>query len=215
MNRPELRLVLATSLDGRLAPPEGGAAHLGGQGDRRALEEALAWADGCLIGAETLRRHGSTCLIRAADLLAQRLAAGRSPQPAALVLSRTGQLPAELPFFQQPLERWLLVPPGLEIPANGQFQRHWPLGPWPDLWAGCWQAGLERLVVLGGAQVASQLLAGHWIDELQLTLCPSLLGGPHGWIPWHGGEAFGGSSWRLVEHRPLGGEELLLRYRRA
>ncbi|MFM8674853.1 MAG: riboflavin biosynthesis protein RibD, partial [Vulcanococcus sp.] len=46
---PLLKLVLAVSLDGRLAPPAGGAAQLGGRGDRRALEEALAWADGCLI----------------------------------------------------------------------------------------------------------------------------------------------------------------------
>ena len=44
--RPRLRLVLAVSLDGRLAPPQGGAAQLGGPGDRRVLEEALAWADG-------------------------------------------------------------------------------------------------------------------------------------------------------------------------
>lgn len=213
MNRPLLRLVLAVSLDGRLAPAEGGAAQLGGLGDRRALEEALAWADGCLIGAETLRRHGSTCLIRAADLLEQRRQAGRSPQPAALVLSRSGNLPAELPFFQQPLQRWLVAPPGLKYSDEAGFQQRWPLDSWPDLWAGCWAAGLERLVVLGGAQVASQLLAGQWIDELQLTFCPSLLGGPHGWIP--PGETLGGCSWQLLEHRALGGNELLLRYRRA
>ena len=69
---PELRLVLAVSLDGRLAPAGGGPAQLGGTGDRRVLEEALAWADGCLIGAETLRLHGSTCIIHGADLLADR-----------------------------------------------------------------------------------------------------------------------------------------------
>ena len=106
-----LRLVLAVSLDGRLAPPEGGAAQLGGPGDRRVLEEALAWADGCLIGAETLRRHGCTCLIHAQDLRAQRSAAGRSDQPVAVVVSRTAAIPLELPFWRQPLERWLLAPP--------------------------------------------------------------------------------------------------------
>ena len=76
---PWLRLVLAVSLDGRLAPPEGGAAQLGGKGDRRALEEALAWSDGCLIGGETLRRHGTTCLIHAPDLLEERARQGRPP----------------------------------------------------------------------------------------------------------------------------------------
>jgi 5-amino-6-(5-phosphoribosylamino)uracil reductase len=70
--RPELRLVLAVSLDGRLAPPDGGAAQIGGRGDRQVLEEALAWADACLIGGRTLRLHGSTCLIHAAPLLEQR-----------------------------------------------------------------------------------------------------------------------------------------------
>jgi formamidopyrimidine-DNA glycosylase len=40
--RPELRLVLAVSLDGRLAPADGGAAQLGGAGDRQVLEEAIA-----------------------------------------------------------------------------------------------------------------------------------------------------------------------------
>ena len=42
------------------------------------LEEALAWADGTLIGAETVRRHGSTCLIHGPDLLAQ-LQASEAP----------------------------------------------------------------------------------------------------------------------------------------
>ena len=115
MPAPELRLVLAVSLDGRLAPPEGGAAQLGGAGDRRALEEALAWADGCLIGARTLRLHGSTCLIHAPDLLAQRRHAPLPDQPVAVVVSRSGDLDPALPFFRQPLQRWLLSPSAEEI----------------------------------------------------------------------------------------------------
>lgn len=106
---PHLRLVLAVSLDGRLASPAGGAAQIGGRGDRRVLEEALAWSDGALLGAETLRRHGSTCLIHAPDLLERRLQRGLAPQPLALVASRSGRLPPGLPFFAQPVERWLLL----------------------------------------------------------------------------------------------------------
>ena len=209
---PQLRLVLAVSLDGRLAPAEGGAAQLGGPGDRRVLEEALAWADGCLIGAETLRLHGSTCLIHAPDLLEQRHWAGCPPQPAALVVSRSGQIPAQLPFFQQPIDRWLLAPASA-APVPGQapgFQRHVPLEPWPRLLSGLAAEGLERLLVLGGAQLAASLLREALIDELQLTLCPQLLGGPHSWVPLQ--EACAGSHWRLQETRQLGGDELMLRY---
>ena len=224
--RPQLRLVLAVSLDGRLAPAEGGAAQLGGSGDRRVLEESLAWADGCLIGAETLRLHGSTCLIHAPDLLEQRHWAGCPPQPAALVVSRSGQIPARLPFFQQPIERWLLAPASAaSLPdqpsdqPSGQrqvlapgFQRHLPLEPWPRLLCGLAAEGLGRLLVLGGARLAASLLREALIDELQLTLCPQVLGGPHSWVPLQ--EACAGSHWRLQQTRQLGGDELMLRYAR-
>ena len=96
--------MLAVSLDGRLAPPSGGAAQLGGSADRRLLEEALAWSDAALIGAGTLRAHHSSCVIRDCDLLNQRQVQGRSPQPAALVVSREAGFPLEWPFFQQPFE---------------------------------------------------------------------------------------------------------------
>ena len=244
MSRPELRLVLAISLDGRLAPAEGGAAQLGGAGDRQVLEEALAWADAVLLGAQTLRLHGSSCLIHRPELLAQRSAAGLAPQPLAIVVSRSGLLPATLPFFQQPLQRGLLLldvpafvaaatsldralqpepswqrnlpsPPSEGCPPSPGFARQWAGPDWNSALAQLKAAGLGRLVVLGGASLASSLLAENLLDELQLTLCPRLLGGPHSWL---GAAArldlASQSGWRLVEQRPLLGEELLVRYRR-
>lgn len=211
-----LRLVLAVSLDGRLAPAAGGAAQLGGNGDRRALEEALAWADGALVGAETLRRHGSTCLIHGPDLIAARHGRALPPQPAALVLSRSGRFPPEMTFWRQPLERWLLAPE--HAPGQAGFHRRLPLRPWPELLAALAAEGLERLVLLGGANLAGSLLAEGLVDELQLTLCPLLLGGPHCWLPAATplpGSPAAVTGWELLEQRPLGGGELLLRYRHS
>ncbi len=208
---PSLRLVLAVSLDGRLAPPQGGAAQLGGVGDRRVLEEALAWADAVLIGAETLRRHGSTCLIHDPQLLASRAAAGRGGQPVAVVVSGSGAVPEELPFWRQPLQRWLLAPPGATAPPA--FERRLPLHSWATALAALGEQGLVRVVVLGGAALAGSLLAEGWIDELQLTVCPRLLGGPHSWVPLQATLQTG--AWQLEEHRRLEGDELLLRYRRV
>jgi len=208
--------VLAVSLDGRLAPADGGAAQLGGAGDRQVLEEALAWADAALVGAETLRRHGSTCLIHRPALVEARRRQGRSPQPIAIAVSRSGRLPAALPFFRQPLQRWLLqasaLPPA--APAAG-FERHLPLESWGQALEALGGLGQRRLVVLGGAQLAASLAAEDLLDELQLTVCPRLLGGAHGWLPADtrvAPEARAG--WRLVEHRALPGDELLLRWRR-
>lgn len=209
--RPITRLVLAVSLDGRLAPPAGGAAQIGGPGDRRALEEALAWADAALLGAETLRRHGSTCLIHAPDLLAERTAAGRPPQPTALVASRGGALPRQLPFFRQGLERWLLAPPAIAAgAAQLGFGRGLPLLDWPGTLRRLAGLGINRLVVLGGAALTGSLLAEGLLDELQLTVAPCLLGGAHSWVP--AGLSLEPSHWQLRHQRLLEGGELLLRY---
>ena len=108
--RPFVRLVLAISLDGRLAPAEGGPAKLGGAGDRIELERALVWADACLLGAGTLRAHQCTCLIRNPAFVQQRLDEARPAQPPALVVSHHSAFPLHWPFFEQPLERWLLAP---------------------------------------------------------------------------------------------------------
>ncbi|QVL53255.1 MAG: dihydrofolate reductase family protein [Cyanobium sp. M30B3] len=203
------------SLDGRLAPPDGGAAQLGGPGDRRVLEEALAWADGALVGAETLRRHGSTCLIHHPDLLAQRRRQGRGAQPHALVLSRTGVLPAGVPFWQQPLQRWWLRPRQAgSSPTAAPFDRQLPFDSLLELRQQLAGLGLSRLVLLGGADLASQWLAAGLVDELQLTLCPLLLGGAHSWCAADPGLGLDRWRWRLLEQRPLEGDELLLRYGR-
>lgn len=229
--------MLAISLDGRLAPAEGGAAQLGGRGDRRVLEEALTWADACLIGSETLRRHGNTCLIRDPSLLASRH--GRPPQPIAIAVTRGRGLPADLPFFRQPLRRWQLIlgsadssagrldasgglgadPLPREVPGQELgYARRLCCDTWSVALATLLAAGQRRLVVLGGAALAGSLVAEGLVDELQLSLCPLLLGGAHCWLPISLAPPPlppPPQPWQLIEQRPLEGGDLLLRYRRS
>ena len=207
--------MLAVSLDGRLAPPGGGAAQLGGEGDRRALEQALVWADACLIGAGTLRAHQCTCLIRNPQLIEQRRSEGRAEQPAAVVVSRSPDFPLDWLFFRQPLQRWLLAPALVEA----GFERWIPLAEsWPQRLQALGAAGIQRLVLLGGANLAADLLAEDCVDALQLTLVPQLLGGGNTWLP--SGLASlpaavtAAGSWRPMEPEPLGDGEWLLRYQR-
>ena len=213
--RPTVRLVLAISLDGRLAPPGGGAAQLGGEGDRRALEQALVWADACLIGAGTLRAHQCTCLIRNPQLIEQRRSEGRAEQPAAVVVSHQSEFPQQWRFFEQPLQRWLLAP---KPPCEG-FDRWIPLTQsWSDQLEGMATLGIERLVLLGGAGLTGDLLQHDAVDELQLTLVPRLLGGAKTWLPCGlaslPAAVTAAGSWRAVEPEPLGDGEWLLRYQR-
>ena len=213
--RPSVLLVLAISLDGRLAPPEGGAAQLGGEGDRRALEHALAWGDACLIGAGTLRAHQCTCLIRNPQLLEQRRSEGRAEQPAAVVVSRSPDFSSTWRFFDQPLQRWLLAPE----PEDQGFDRWFPLAPtWPERLEALGAAGIQRLVLLGGAQLSAALLQADCVDALQLTLVPQLLGGCFSWLPCTDvplpAALAQPGAWQSDGLDDLGGGELLVRYQR-
>ena len=207
--------MLAISLDGRLAPPQGGAAQLGGAGDRRALEQALAWADACLIGAGTLRAHQCTCLIRNPQLLEQRLQEGRPQQPAAVVVSRSLGFSRTWQFFDQPLQRWLLAP----APMHQGFDRWFPLAPtWPERLQALGAAGIQRLVLLGGAQLSADLLQADCVDALQLTVVPQLLGGPFSWLPLTDSPLPASlvqpGAWQSDGVEDLGHGEWLLRYQR-
>ena len=214
-SRPFVRLVLAISLDGRLAPLEGGAAQLGGEGDRRALEQALAWGDACLIGAGTLRAHQCTCLIRSPQLLEQRRSEGRTEQPAAVVVSRSPVFSSAWRFFNQPLQRWLLAPE----PVDQGFDRWFPLAPtWSERLQALGAAGIQRLVLLGGAQLSADLLQADCVDALQLTLVPQLLGGPFSWLPCTNAPLPAAlaqpGAWQSEGVEDLGDGEWLVRYRR-
>ena len=215
LERPETRLVLAISLDGRLAPAEGGAAQLGGEGDRVALEQALVWADACLIGAGTLRSHHCTCVIRNQALVGQRLASGRSAQPVAVVVSRSPDFSSSWRFFQQPLHRWLIAP----APMDQGFDRWFPLADsWHQQLADLGSAGIQRLVLLGGAHLAANLLAADCVDGLRLTVVPRVLSGSNTWLPTGLSELpeslTAANTWRAEGAETLGEGEWLLRYRR-
>ena len=211
-----VRLVLAVSLDGRLAYPQGGASQLGGPGDRRALEEGLAWSDAALIGAGTLRAHRSSCLIHAHDLLEQRQAACRSPQPDLFVVSRQADFPQDWPLFQQPFARYLLTPEGGG--AEGFLDGHPLAASWAETLTSLAARGWSRFVLLGGAGLCTSMLADDAVDELQLTLCPRVLGGPYCWVPPLAPglpeDLAAADAWSLEHSKPLGGGELLVRYRR-
>ena len=217
MQRPSVRLVLAVSLDGRLAPASGGAAQLGGAGDRHVLEQALAWADAVLIGAGTLRAHRCTCLIHEPQLLAQRKQEGRPLQPTALVVSRHPDFGLEWPFFQQALERQLLTPDRISVDGFSAIHRLQPS--WETTLVELGSLGFHRLVLLGGAGLCASLLEADQVDELQLTLSPCLLGGRFSWIPSEGCSMplalSQPDAWTLLSADRLSGNELLVRYGRS
>jgi len=219
LKKPWVRLVLASSIDGRIAYPEGGKSTLGQSGDRLVLEESLAWADGILMGGQTLRDHQSICIIKNKSLLKQRTSEGKHEQPIALLASNQSNFPLNWLFFKQPIQRWLLqkkrkknefvLPNGFDKKINLKIK-------WRDSLNHLREKGLEKIVLLGGANLISAFLLEDIIDELQITITPHLLGGDYCWVSPQlislNTVINKKYNWILKENKELGNNELLIRY---
>lgn len=194
-SRPHTTVVLAMSADGKISDASRSPILFGSPADKAHLEAQVALADGILGGAGTLRAGGSAMRVINPELLEKRSQQGKPAQPIQIICSRTGNIDPQLPFFQQPIPRWLITTEKGVQNWRSQFPNNPQENKWEqweqiftfetangevDLAAALAQLatmGLQRLAVLGGGQLVASLLAVDAIDELWLTVCPLLIGG--------------------------------------
>ena len=219
MKKQWVKLVLASSIDGRIAYPEGGKTQLGKSGDRLVLEESLAWSDGIIMGGQTLRDHQSICIIKNQNFIKKRILEGKDEQPISLVASNQIDFPINWLFFKQPVQRWLLtketeknnsnLPKGFHKQVNLKLK-------WRDSLDDLYQRGLSRIVLLGGANLISAFLFEDLINELQITITPHLIGGNYCWVSTKLNDLNTKKNqekkWILKESKKLENDELLIRY---
>jgi len=180
--RPYVVCNFVSSVDGK-ATAGGRTAPLAGVGDKAAFHLLRTQVDAVLAGTGTLEieRYGRP--IRDQRLERVRLDEGRAGQPFAVIISRSGQIPPDLPMFADPRSRIILyAPPGAAVPdAPAQIIVH-EGDPPPENLAKV-LASLRRdhavksLLCEGGPTLFSALLAEDLVDELFLTISPVLVGG--------------------------------------
>jgi 5-amino-6-(5-phosphoribosylamino)uracil reductase len=193
-DRPQTTVILAMSADGKIADVSRAAARFGSPHDKVHLEQLVAEADGVLLGAGTLRAYGTTLRVVNPMLLKQRQQQGKPLQPVQLICSRSARLDPQLPFFRQPVPRWLLT----TTAGRGQWQEDEYFErilvvetiagtiDWPVALQQLGAYGLNHLAVLGGGTLVASLLEAELVDELYLTICPLLLGGDRAPTPIDG-----------------------------
>ncbi|MEM6255591.1 MAG: RibD family protein [Cyanobacteria bacterium P01_D01_bin.156] len=227
LSRPYVTTVLAMSADGKLSDSYRTAARFPSMADKQHLEQCLATADATLFGAATLRAYGTTALIKDAALLEKR--GQQSLQPIHIVCSLSGQLDSAMPFFYQPVARWLLTTSTGAMPWQEKqpFERVW-IAPtqstfgktdvrfdWPAIFTELKTLGIHRLLVMGGGQLVAALMAHDLIDELWLTICPLVIGGSQAPTPCDGlGFSLKDAPrFSLMAHHSIG-DEVFLNYHR-
>ena len=190
LNRPQTVVILAMSIDGKIADYQGNAARFASKTDKKHLETQIAGVDAVIFGAGTLRAYGTSLPISDSELIALREKQNRPPQPVHIVCSARANFDFNLRFFQQSIPRWLLTTDQGHQALQGSDRSHFEqiiiadssdLGAeqmsWPQALATFSRLDIDKLAVLGGEQMVTSLLELNLIDELFLTICPIILGG--------------------------------------
>jgi riboflavin biosynthesis pyrimidine reductase len=181
-DRPYVVCNFVSSADGK-ATAGGGTAPLAGEGDKAAFHLLRTQVDAVLAGTGTLGIERYGVPVRDARLIEIRLAEGRPAQPLAVVISRRGHIPFEIPLFADARSRIVLyAPTGTAVPdcpADVTVHQADP----PQLDLGEVLRSLRRdhdvrsLLCEGGPVLFNALLAEDLVDELFLTISPVLVGG--------------------------------------
>lgn len=211
-------LCMVTSADGAVAV-EGLSGDLGGPADLRSLSQLRGANDVSLVGAGTIRDEGYVPLTGTAERRADRAARGLRPVPRLAIVTASGRLDPELAVFGDPAEPPIVLTSRAADPAaiaaiEDRAEVHVVAD--ADLDAGMIVAtlaelGLPRVLCEGGPRLNQVMLAGGHLDEVFLTVAPTLVGGPVARII--GGDVEVATPLTLVSAFEHEGD-LLLRYRR-
>jgi len=181
--RPYVALNMVSTVDGKVAVG-GGAAGIGSQADHALMRQLRARADAVMTGAGTLRAEDYSSKVPE-RYVPERLARGQSAQPLAVIVSGSGQLPADRPlFWGAGFARALVTGQRGAVAVDPAQAKHLQLvvagEETVDLAVGLRllraEHGVRWLLGEGGPHLNHSLLAAGLVDELFLTFAPKLVG---------------------------------------
>ena len=183
--RPYTIVNFVATVDGR-ATFGGRSGGLGDDGDRAMFHGLREQADAVLAGTGTLRTERYGRMLGKAERRERRVQRGASPEPLACTVSRSGDVPIDIPLFAEPEARVVIfcaaesdtsgcmaqvevvrLDPG-ELTLTTVLRRLYS------------DHGVRLLLCEGGPTLFGALLQESVVDELFLTLAPKLTGGGSG-----------------------------------
>jgi riboflavin-specific deaminase-like protein len=177
--RPYVGLNMVSSLDGKAAI-DWRTKGLSTQLDRRLFHNLRTQADAVMVGAGTVRTERYGPITKTGELREKRVAEGLRPDPLAVVVSASLELPADLPLLQEPDEHVVVVT-GSEATIEGARAKVDYLRSGDDLAVALARLGddhgVRSVMCEGGPTLNSYLFAAGLVDELFLSLNPKVVGG--------------------------------------
>jgi len=178
--RPHVAVNMVHTADGR-ATVDGRTAPVSSVADRQLFHALRTRVDAVMVGAGTLRVERYGRLVRDDERREQRRLAGLQPDPLAIVVSGSLELPCDLPLLQDPDSRVVVITASerslQDVRADVQYLR-FPGG--VDLADALAQLRADNrvrcILCEGGPHLNASLVAAGLIDELFLTTFPQIAG---------------------------------------
>lgn len=171
--RPFVALKLATSLDGRIATRAGESRWITGEAARAFGQRLRATHDAIAVGSGTVLADDPelTCRLKGME----------HRSPVRLVFDRRGRSPATAKVMTSQPPTWIIGEPGVTVKNASQYieiaQNINPAAWLSEALNKLGAAGLTRILVEGGAILATAFLKAGLVDRLYWFRAPIVIGG--------------------------------------
>jgi riboflavin biosynthesis pyrimidine reductase len=156
-DRPFIAVNMVSSADGK-ATLAGRTAPMSAPVDRELFHHLRAQADGILVGAGTVRIEGYGRVTKTDELQAKREREGLRPDAVCVIVTRSGELGDDSPLLKQDPGSVRLI----DNPKTGLAELR--------------AAGIRSLLCEGGPHLNATLFDEGLVDELFLTIAPTVAG---------------------------------------
>jgi 5-amino-6-(5-phosphoribosylamino)uracil reductase len=180
--RPYTVVNFVASVDGR-ATLHGRSGGLGDDGDRAMFHGLREQVDAVLTGTGTLRTERYGRMLGKDERRRRRAERGREPEPLACIVSRSGDVPTDIPLFAEPEARVVIFAPAeIDTSACAAHVDVVALDPGELTLTTALRRlytdyEVRSLLCEGGPTLFGSMLHEGVVDELFLTVAPKLAGG--------------------------------------
>ena len=179
---PRVIIVIASSLDGRIAFPGGGESHIGSDEDKKILNQNLSTVDATIFGLGTLIAHQSTYLVK--NLTDKEELNISKSQPISIVALNSKKFNSNWKYFRQPIRRWLISSGKVDNLSNNEFEKElFFQDSWKKTLILLKKQGINDLALLGGAKLINSFIKEDLITDIKITIITQIIGGKYTWIP--------------------------------
>jgi 2,5-diamino-6-(ribosylamino)-4(3H)-pyrimidinone 5'-phosphate reductase len=164
---------MVATVDGRAAL-NGSAVGIGSTADKHLMRELRAEGDVVLHGAGTVRADPLSARVPH-ELVLQRRARGLSDQPLGAIVTRSGNLPSEHPYYESATV--IYVVGDHDVPVRKPTVEICHVASVVEVCTDLHSRGVRRILCEGGPTLNAALFRAHLVDEVFLTIAPKLIGG--------------------------------------